>query len=172
MGAATRDLGVGEVPRLAIKVAYFLTPPGPDTGTTMVLPGSHRYRGHVEVPHDRIDPPGAISPDLGPRDVLLLENRIWHAGGLNISGQPRLALMMRFGYRWLAPLDTPPVNLDRQKLSPLEQQLLCGHRDRNDDVSIASEASGAHALELWAKNQPCSVRTEFFHDCDQEHWAP
>lgn len=154
MGAATRDLGIANVPRLAIKAAYFLTPPGPNTGTTMVLPGSHRHRGPIEVPHGLIDPPNAISPDLGPRDVLLFENRTGHAGGLNTSGQPRLALMMQLGYRWLAPLDDPPVNLEQQELTPLERQLLCGYRDRNDDGSIASEASGAHALEKWAKNHP------------------
>ncbi|GHD34506.1 hypothetical protein GCM10007147_40230 [Nocardiopsis kunsanensis] len=154
MGAATRDLGTEQVPRLAIKAATFLTAPGPDTGTTMVLPGSHRNPGAIEVPEGQIDPPGAVSPRLGPRDVLLFENRTWHAGGLNTSGHTRLAVMMQYGYRWLAPLDDPPQNLDLRSLSPIENQLLSGHYDRNTDGSIAPEGSGADPLRRWAEHPP------------------
>ena len=107
MSTAARDLGTGGVPRMAIKAAYFLSDPTPDAGVTMVLPGSHTDTGPVTVPAGAIDPPGAITPDLEPCDVLLFENRTWHAGGLNTSGRPRLAVMMQYGYRWLAAVDDP-----------------------------------------------------------------
>jgi ectoine hydroxylase-related dioxygenase (phytanoyl-CoA dioxygenase family) len=149
MSAATRDLGPHLVPRLAIKAAYFLSDLTPDAGVTMVVPGSHTDTGPVTVPAEAIDPPGAITPDLGPRDALLFENRTWHAGGLNTSGHARLAVMMQYGYRWLAPIDDPaPELLKREDLSDVERQLL-GLPDRNPDGSIAHETAGAEPLRTW-----------------------
>jgi ectoine hydroxylase-related dioxygenase (phytanoyl-CoA dioxygenase family) len=111
--------------------------------------GSHTDTGHVTVPAGHIDPPGAITPDLGPHDVMLFENRLWHAGGLNTSGRPRLAAMMQYGYRWLAPIDDPaPELLEREGLNDIERQLL-GWPDRHPDGSIAHEGAGAAPLRTW-----------------------
>jgi ectoine hydroxylase-related dioxygenase (phytanoyl-CoA dioxygenase family) len=149
MSAATRDLGTHPVPRLAIKAAYFLSDLTPDAGITMVLPGSHTNTGSVAVPAGAIDPPGAITPDLKPCDTLLFENRTWHAGGLNTSGHPRLAVMMQYGYRWLAPVDDPaPELLQREDLTDIERQLL-SRPNRNPDGSIAHETAGAEPLRTW-----------------------
>ncbi|WP_411150537.1 phytanoyl-CoA dioxygenase family protein [Streptomyces sp. A30] len=149
MSAATRDLGVESVRRMSIKAAYYLSDLTTDAGVTMVVPGSHTETGPVTVPAGAIDPPGAITPDLGPCDVMLFENRLWHAGGLNSSGRPRLAVMMQYGYRWLAAVDDPaPDLLERTGLSNIEQQLL-GWPDRHPDGSIAHEGAGAAPLRTW-----------------------
>ncbi|AVH55592.1 MULTISPECIES: phytanoyl-CoA dioxygenase family protein [Streptomyces] len=149
MSSATRDLGTDLVPRMSIKAAYFLSDLTPDAGVTMVLPGSHTDTGPVTVPAGAIDPPGAITPDVGPCDAFLFENRTWHAGGLNTSGHPRLAVMMQYGYRWLAPVDDPaPQLLDRGDLTDIEQQLL-GRPDRNPDGSVTHEGAGAAPLRAW-----------------------
>ena len=81
MYGVTDDLGPAHTPRLAIKAAYYLTDVGPETGTTMFLPGSHTDTGPITLPPGAIDPPGAVTPAIGPYDVLLFENRTWHAGG-------------------------------------------------------------------------------------------
>lgn len=149
MSSTTRDLGTATVPRLAIKAAYFLSDLTPDAGVTMIVPGSRTDTGPVTVPAGAIDPPGAITPDLGPCDVLLFENRTWHAGGLNTSGRPRLAVMMQYGYRWLAAIDDPaPELLERENLTDIERQLL-GQPDRHPDGSIAPEGAGAVPLRAW-----------------------
>ncbi|WP_017239000.1 phytanoyl-CoA dioxygenase family protein [Streptomyces sp. SS] len=149
MSSTVADLGVEHTPRLAIKVAYFLTDPGPDAGLTMFVPGSHSRTGPVTVPEGDNDPPGAITPDIGPYDVVLFENRTWHAGGLNRSGHDRLAVMMQYGYRWLNAVDDPaPGLLDRPDLNAVERQLL-GTRDRNPDGSVAREGSGARPVTDW-----------------------
>ncbi|MFC5800755.1 phytanoyl-CoA dioxygenase family protein [Streptomyces formicae] len=149
MVAATRDLGIATVPRLSIKAAYFLSDITPDAGLTMFVPGSHTDTGPVTLAPGAIDPPGAITPDLGPLDVVLFENRTWHAGGLNTSGRPRLAVMMQYGYRWLAPIDDlAPGLLDRDDLTDVERQLL-GRPDRNPDGSIAHEGAEAWPLREW-----------------------
>ncbi|MGH3273892.1 MAG: phytanoyl-CoA dioxygenase family protein [Streptosporangiaceae bacterium] len=149
MGAASRDLGTAVVPRLAIKAAYYLTSVTPDAGITMILPGSSHDPCPVTVPSGTIDPPRAITPDLGPCDALLFENRTWHAGGLNTSGRTRLAVMMQYGYRWLAPVDDPaPCLAGHLGLDDVQRQLL-GIPDRNSDGSVAHEGAGASALTEW-----------------------
>jgi len=149
MGAATRDLGPGTVPRLAVKAAYYLTGITPDAGISMILPGSSHDPGPVTVPGGAIDPPRAITPDLGPCDALLFENRTWHAGGLNTSGRTRLAVMMQYGYRWLAPVDDPaPYLAGHPGLDDVQRQLL-GVPDRNPDGSVAREGAGSRALSEW-----------------------
>ncbi|WP_018546167.1 phytanoyl-CoA dioxygenase family protein [Streptomyces sp. LaPpAH-108] len=149
MSSTLADLGIEGTPRLAIKVAYFLTDPGRDAGFTMFVPGSHTRTGPVTVPPGDIDPPGALTPDIGRYDVVLFENRTWHAGGLNRSGHTRLAVMMQYGYRWLNAVDDPsPALLDREDLGAVERQLL-GARDRNPDGSVAREGSGGHPLTDW-----------------------
>jgi ectoine hydroxylase-related dioxygenase (phytanoyl-CoA dioxygenase family) len=149
MSSTVADLGTEHTPRLAIKVAYFLTDPGPDAGLTMFVPGSHTRIEPVTVPLGDIDPPGALTPDLGPHDVVLFENRTWHAGGLNRSGRTRLAVMMQYGFRWLNAVDDPtPDLLHRPDLGEVDKQLL-GARDRHSDGSIAREGSGAGPLADW-----------------------
>jgi ectoine hydroxylase-related dioxygenase (phytanoyl-CoA dioxygenase family) len=137
------DLGHQNVPRMAIKCAYYLTDPAPACGVTMFLPGSHLL---TELPHiapGTLDPLGAFTPDLGPCDAVLFENRTWHAGGINTSGHPRLALMMQYGYRWLAPVDDPATDLlQRSDLSSIERQLL-GAADRAPDGSLAKGVGSA-----------------------------
>ncbi|MFB7999724.1 phytanoyl-CoA dioxygenase family protein [Streptomyces sp. NPDC056002] len=149
MSSTVADLGIKHTPRMAIKVAYFLTDPDAEAGLTMFVPGSHTRTGPVSVPQGDIDPPGALTPDIGPHDVVLFENRTWHAGGLNRSGRARLAVMMQYGYRWLNQVDDPaPHLLDRPDLGDVERQLL-GTRDRHRDGSVAREGSGARPLADW-----------------------
>jgi hypothetical protein len=109
----------------------------------MFLPGSHLLTEPPHIASGAFDPLGAFTPDLGPRDAVLFENRTWHAGGINTSGHPRLALMMQYGYRWLAPVDDPATDLlQRSDLSSIERQLL-GAADRAPDGSLAKGAGGA-----------------------------
>jgi len=157
MYGVTDDLGIVDTPRLAIKCAYYLSEIGPDTGTTMFLPGSHKLCARPAIPADGIDPDGAITPKLGQRDAVLFENRTWHAGGLNFSGAPRIALMMQYGYRWLAPVDdTHQRLLETEALSDVQRQLL-GAPDRAADRSLA-KGSGSGPLRRWRRQYRGSLR--------------
>jgi hypothetical protein len=145
MYGVTDDLGPAHTPRLAVKCAYYLTTPNSDAGITMFLPGSHTRTAPPEIPSDQIDPPGAVTPQVGNRghDAVLFENRTYHAGGLNTSGSPRLAVMIQYGYRWLAPVDDPaPELLNRAGITDVQRQLL-GAPDRNPDGSLAKGAGAA-----------------------------
>jgi ectoine hydroxylase-related dioxygenase (phytanoyl-CoA dioxygenase family) len=148
MYGVTDDLGPAHTPRMAIKVAHYLTDLTPDCGLTMFLPGSHHATQPPTIDADAIDPPGATTPDLGPCDVVLFENRTFHASGVNTYGQPRIAFMLQYGYRWLQPVDDPaPHLLHRTDLDPVTHQLL-GAPDRNPDGSLA-KGRGATPLRTW-----------------------
>ncbi|WP_083982804.1 phytanoyl-CoA dioxygenase family protein [Actinomadura hibisca] len=158
MYGVTADLGHTNTPRMAIKAAYYLTGTGPDTGVTMFLPGSHHAAVPPVIAPGQIDPPGAITPRLADDDAVLFENRTWHAGGLNTSGRPRIAVMIQYGFRWLARVDDPPLRLtpDRANLTPVQRQLL-GTPDRAADGSLAL-GSGSAALAAWLTKHPPTNR--------------
>ncbi|WP_367132925.1 MULTISPECIES: phytanoyl-CoA dioxygenase family protein [Streptomyces] len=148
MHGVTADLGPKNTPRMAIKVAHYLTPVTGDCGLTMFLPGSHQAPDAPEIAEEAIDPDGAVTPDITGNDAVLFENRTWHASGINLSGQPRIAVMMQYGYRWLHPVDDPYTNLRNDPaLSSIERQLL-GAPDRNADGSLA-KGKGAEPLRSW-----------------------
>jgi ectoine hydroxylase-related dioxygenase (phytanoyl-CoA dioxygenase family) len=148
MYGVTADLGFAHTPRMAIKVAHYLTPVTGDCGLTMFLPGSHLLTQEPGIPADAADPDGALTPDLQDGDAVLFENRTWHASGINLSGRPRIALMLQYGYRWLQPVDDPATDLLADPaLSPIERQLV-GMPDRNPDGSLAKGA-GAAPLHSW-----------------------
>lgn len=146
MYGVSRDLGLATTPRLAVKCAYYLTEPSARTGLTMILPGSHRATHRPPIEPGAIDPAGAITPPVGRHDALLFENRTWHAGGLNVSGAPRIALIFQYGYRWLAQVDDPVAAWPA--MTAIDRQLL-GAPDRAADGSLAKGA-GAAALEAFA----------------------
>ncbi|KAB7835772.1 phytanoyl-CoA dioxygenase family protein [Streptomyces mobaraensis] len=149
MYGVSADLGLATTPRMAIKVAHYLTPITPDCGVTMFLPGSHLLTQPPTILDGAIDPAGATTPAITGTDAILFENRTWHAGGINLSGTPRIALMMQYGYRWLQPVDDPYTELrGDQSLSDIEQQLL-GAPDRNPDGSLA-KGKGAEPLRTWS----------------------
>ncbi|GAA2919286.1 MULTISPECIES: phytanoyl-CoA dioxygenase family protein [Streptomyces] len=148
MYGVTQDLGFAHTPRMAIKVAHYLTPLTAECGLTMFLPGSHLLTEEPRIPAGAIDPPGAITPNINGTDAVLFENRTWHTGGINLSGQPRIALMLQYGYRWLQPVDDPTTHLQEDPaLTPIEQQLL-GLPDRNPDGSLA-KGRGSIPLYTW-----------------------
>ncbi|MFI9626443.1 phytanoyl-CoA dioxygenase family protein [Streptomyces sp. NPDC052042] len=148
MYGVTADLGFPNTPRMAIKVAQYLTPVTPDCGLTMFLPGSHHLTEEPVVRAGAIDPPGAITPDIAGTDVVLFENRTWHTGGINLSGRPRIALMLQYGYRWLHPVDDPATDLRKDPALTLIEQQLLGLPDRRPDGSLA-KGSGAAPIRSW-----------------------
>lgn len=152
MYGVTADLGWEHTPRLAIKAAHYLSDITPDCGLTMFLPGSHLLDHPPTISTGHIDPSGATTPGVGSNDVVLFDNRTWHAGGLNTSGQPRLALMLQYGYRWLAPVDDPTPKLwANPDLTPVQRQLL-GAPDRNPDGSLAKGAGAAPLREQYPQS--------------------
>jgi len=148
-----RDLGVSSIdmaephPRLSAKAAIWLTPlTGPGQGAMRVVPGSHRLLGKPAVDPTTNQPYGAIEVLADPGDVLLFEQRLWHAGAPNISMRPRVSLFYAYGFRWLRPQDytdrdaelLAPADPVRRQLFGYKETVIGHHLPSAEDVPLES----------------------------------
>ena len=83
---------------------WMLTEFSPETGGTLVLPGSHRAPTNPsgggmidrEAPH-----PAEVQVSGSAGSVVLLDSRLWHCVAVNQSRAPRLALNVGYAPWWL-----------------------------------------------------------------------
>lgn len=124
-GSTTKVLGNG-VPRILLKCGYYLTDLSePNSGATLVAPGSNHLLERIEIPEGQTDPINFVEPCLEPGDCLLFENRTWHAGAANLTSRIRKGIMIGYGYRWVMPMDYRTQSPDvLDKLSPLGRYLV------------------------------------------------
>ena len=85
---------------------WMLTPFGPETGGTFLIPGSHRNTDNPSAGKLKdIDPdapyPAEIQATGDAGSVLLYDSRLWHAVAPNLSQLPRVALIIRYAPWWL-----------------------------------------------------------------------
>lgn len=127
-----RDLGTSMYemqephPRLSVVAAFWLTDLGqPGSGNLRVVPGSHRLRGAPCRNPETMEPYGTTEILAEPGDVLLFDQRLWHAGSTNRGTHERACLFYRYVYRWIRPSDYVVIPEEFMRgLSPVRQQLL------------------------------------------------
>lgn len=120
------DLGHAHIPRMEMKCAYYLTDlREPHSGATLLSPGSNHAKSRIAIDPKTNDPANALEPSLRPGDAVFFENRTWHAGGANLSGRIRKAVMFGYSFRWVKPMDydVQPRNLT-ERVDPIARQLL------------------------------------------------
>ncbi len=126
---AMHDMGHRRIQRFLVKCAYYLTDLSePNSGVTMVVPGSNLLTEAIDIPAGQPDPESALEPSLQAGDCLIFENRTYHAGAANLISRTRKALMMGYGYRWIKPMDYRVQSADLlAQMSPM-QQFMCGEQ--------------------------------------------
>ena len=142
------DLGHAYLPRLEMKCAYYLTDLSePNSGATLLSPGSNQLKKPLVINKETGDPDNVLEPLLQPGDAVFFENRTWHAGGLNLTGRMRKAVMFGYAYRWMRPMDylIQPKELV-SKVDRIGQQLL-GATEDPDGKFVAG--GGAEPLIEW-----------------------
>lgn len=147
-GTANRDMGNANASRIMLKCAYYLTDLSePNSGITLVAPGSNHLTTEMEIPDGQVDPVNAVEPLLNPGDCLIFENRTWHAGGTNLVGWTRKTVMFGYGYRWIMPIDyrqQEPHLFD--KMSRFERFLV---GDRWDEGTHYVSNGGTNPIQAW-----------------------
>ena len=123
--------------RMHITTLWMLSPFCQQNGGTLVLPGSHRRDSNPTSvagpdPHRQLSGEIQITGDAG--SVLVMDSRLWHATAANQTGEPRVALAVRYAPWWL--------NLEVLRPESDERRRLCGEsgRDENRVPSIPNEA--------------------------------
>jgi ectoine hydroxylase-related dioxygenase (phytanoyl-CoA dioxygenase family) len=125
------DLGHAHIPRFEMKCAYYLTDTSqPCSAVTMFAPGSNHLKEKLHIPEGDKDPEGAVEPLLQPGDAVFFENRTYHAGAANLLGRTTKAVMMGYGFNWLAPMDYRIQSEEvLDKTDDIGKQLLGGLKD-------------------------------------------
>ena len=145
---AMHDMGNVAIPRLLVKCAYYLTDlTEKNRGATMVTPGSHLLTGKPEIPDGQVDPVGAVEPSIAPGDCLIFENRTFHAGAAHRGPDPRKAIMVGYGYRWVVPMDY--VKQDQSfidTLSPLQRYLVGESFEHVEEFEVSG---GRNPIAEW-----------------------
>ena len=147
---ATRDMGTVAIPRLLVKCAYYLTDLSEkNRGVTMVTPGSHLLTEKPEIPEGEADPIGAVEPSINPGDCLIFENRTYHAGAAHQGPNPRRAIMIGYGYRWVVPMDYRTQEQSfLDKLTRLQRYLV---GEPFEDVQEFQFDGGRHPIAEWCE---------------------
>jgi ectoine hydroxylase-related dioxygenase (phytanoyl-CoA dioxygenase family) len=105
-GRTRLDLGEHAYPRMGLKAAFYLTDLSqPQSGMTLMSPGSHLLKERLPIPAGQPDPESCVEPLINPGDVVIFEYRTWHAGNVNLRNITRKAVMVGYHYRWLKPMD-------------------------------------------------------------------
>ena len=147
-GGISRDLGEARFPRLGLKCAFYLTDLSePNSGVTMLAPGSNQLTERIEIPEGETDPANALEPLLNPGDCVIFEYRTWHAGAPNFTQLTRKAVMIGYCYRWLKPMDFVKQELPLlDKLSEIEKYLV---GEEVDDTQEFQPGGGFNPLNDW-----------------------
>ncbi len=149
-GRIMRDLGEARYPRMGLKCAFYLTDLSePNSGVTLLAPGSNQLVENIDIPEGATDPENALEPLLNPGDCVIFEYRTWHAGAPNFTRRTRKAVMIGYCYRWLKALDF--VKQDHsfvEKLTDLEKYLA---GEEIDDTLEFQPTGGFNPLNDWCQ---------------------
>ncbi len=149
-GGISGDLGAANFPRLGLKCAFYLTDLSePNSGVTMLAPGSNQLSERIDIPEGETDPVNALEPLLNPGDCVIFEYRTWHAGAPNFTARTRKAVMIGYCYRWLKPMDF--VRQDEaflEKLTEIEKYLA---GEEVDDTKEFQPGGGYNPLKAWCR---------------------
>lgn len=149
-GRTRLDLGEKGYPRMGLKAAFYLTDLSePNSGMTLMAPGSHLLKEKLVIPPGQPDPDNAVEPLLNPGDVAIFEYRTWHAGGANLRGITRKAAMIGYHYRWLKPMDylQQPAHV-LERMDTLQRYLV---GEKADETEEFKPDGGWNPLADWCK---------------------
>jgi len=114
-----RELEVELMPRISMKVGYFLADISePGMGNLCVIPGSHLTR--------HPDESAGVQITANAGDAIVFDRRLWHSGSTNQSAVPRRALFYGYSYRWLRPKSAMKITTSPayDTFDPVHRQLL------------------------------------------------
>jgi len=137
-----------------VTTLWMLSPFTVETGGTLVAPGSHRSPTNptAGIGFDANDPlSGEINATGGAGDVLMFDSRLWHSTAPNTTGEPRVALAIRFAPWWLDVSILRPGSRKRAQMvdepDMLENEAPALARDVYENLSGPTRELFRHMVE-------------------------
>lgn len=87
-------------------------------GATRVVPGSHRW-----TDRQPIDPDETVTVTMPAGSVLFIRGTLWHGGGANRSGRPRLGVLIEYAAGWVRQQETHLLAVPPEVVRTLEPRL-------------------------------------------------
>ena len=91
---------------MSITSIWMLSPFTQENGATWVVPRTHRDRRNPRGENDGIDEfctiPGELQVCGEAGDVILIDSRIWHSTGANLTHEIRTSIVARYSPWWLS----------------------------------------------------------------------
>ena len=127
---------------VCLNVFWFLDEVTAENGGTLVLPGSHR----PEIGAENLYSIEEMTPVEGPAgSALLLDARVWHATGPNItSNTQRPVIICLFGRWWERQVDNMTLSVSDEVLATLSERIktMLGFRETNTRGTVEGQPIG------------------------------
>ena len=109
---------------VAVRVGYCLSDfTEPDSGVTLLVPGSHRLVEQLRFPKDSLDPTEYVELALQPGDAYLFSTSCYHTPAVNFQQHTAKGLLVSYAYRWWSSRHPHPPEAALEQMDPITAQL-------------------------------------------------
>ena len=138
------------VPLTCIAI-WALTDFTPDNGATRIVPASHRFD---RIPRKGEEPAEVVTAEMTAGSVLVYNGSMWHGGGANRTGAPRIGVAMNYCAGYIRQQENQQLGIPASQVARMPRRLqelvgygiyngLIGHIDKQPPGALLARSAAA-----------------------------